>query len=368
MRVLHIISGDIWAGAEVQAFSLICGSARLDSCEVQAIIFNDGVLASNLREAKIPVTILNEHNRSLISVISGCLQVIKAFGPHIVHTHGFKENFLGGIAGRLGRVKGLVRTHHGRGLIGSRGKYNLIELINALFLTDGAIAVSHDLENLLVVFGIPAKKIIVIHNGIAPCEHVSEKKAKALRMELGIENDEWIIGTIGRLVPIKDHQMFLNSAKLILDAGMNVRFVLVGDGNLRDNLEQQVKNLGIDRKVCFAGFREDAKDLLDLFDVFTLSSLHEGIPIALLEAMILGKPVVVTRVGGISEVVRDHVCGMLVPSGDAKSFAEACLKVLQDKVLRDALSENAYKTIQENYSLDIMVNKTRDVYRKVRAV
>jgi len=84
--------------------------------------------------------------------------------------------------------------------------------------------------------------------------------------------------------------------------------------------------------------------------------------------MILGKPVVVTRVGGISEVVRDHVCGMLVPSGDAKSFAEACLKVLQDKVLRDALSENAYKTIQENYSLDIMVNKTRDVYRKVRAV
>lgn len=368
MKVLHIISGDIWAGAEVQAYSLICGYLRMNSCKVQAITFNEGVLASKLREKSIPVSVLDERKLSRVSISSACLQVMRTFKPHIVHTHGFKENFLGGIAARLGRVEGIIRTHHGRGMIGSAGRYDMIERINAWILTDAAIAVSHDLEKFLIELGIPAKKITVIHNGVEPCEHVLEDKAKALRMELGIANDERVIGAIGRLVPIKDHRTFINSAKLILEAELKVRFVLVGDGHLRDDLEQQVRNLGIDRQFCFTGFREDANDLLDLFDVFVLTSIHEGIPIALLEAMSLGKPVVVTCVGGIPEVVKDHVNGMMVPSGDVKAFADACLRVLRDDVLRASLSEHAYREVREKYLLDATVERTQNVYRKARAV
>ncbi len=362
MNVLHIISGDIWAGAEVQACSLIRGCARIVSCKVQVIILNDGVLATKLREAHIPVTILNEHELSLISLVSGCLQVIKAFNPQIVHMHGFKENLLGGIAGRLARVKGLIRTHHGRGLIGGAKKYDMIEHVNAWLFTDIAIAVSHDLKKLLIEFGIPEKKVVVIHNGIEPCKQLTEERIKTLRMELRIAKDDKVIGTIGRMVPIKDHRTFINSAKLIIDSGIKARFVIVGDGHLREELEQQVRDLSLDHHFCFTGFREDANDLLNLFDVFAMTSVHEGVPIALLEAMSLGKPVVATSVGGVPEVLKDHVSGMLVPSGDANLFADACLSMLQNEALRKALSEHAYREIQEEYSLNTMVKKIQDEY------
>jgi glycosyltransferase involved in cell wall biosynthesis len=184
-------------------------------------------------------------------------------------------------------------------------------------------------------------------------------------VELGIPDDMKIIGTVGRLVPIKDHKTFLFGAKLILESEPNVRFVIVGDGPLMAELKKQSYELDIATHVCFTGFREDTDILLNMFDVFCLTSIHEGIPMALLEAMSLGKPIVATRVGGISEVIDDNGSGLLIDSENPQSFADACIKVLRDKNLRASLSERAVSVVKEKFTLDVTVRLTQDLYRRV---
>jgi L-malate glycosyltransferase len=364
VKVLQIISGDIWAGAEVQAFNLIKGISKLGSVNQHVLTFNDGVLSDRIQKEGIPLTILDETNRSLMSLFKSILATIRHIRPDVIHTHGFKENLIGGVAARLSRVQCIVRTYHGKGLIGNIVRYNIIELINARFLTDASIAVSHDLERFLVESGVPLKKITVIHNGIEPCSHLTTDKVKILRTELGVAVDEKVIGTIGRMVTVKDHKTLINGAKLILERYPKVKFLIVGDGPLKEELDQYAHDLGISPSVCFTGFREDAPDLLDLFDIFTLTSLHEGIPMALLEAMSLGKPVVVTRVGGMPEIIKDCVDGILIPSGGTSNFAEACISILQNDTLRASLSEGAQRKVQERFMLEAMVNKTHEIYRQ----
>jgi len=272
---------------------------------------------------------------------------------------------LGGIAARLVQDRVMIRTHHGKGMIGSTQKYNMIERFNANFLTNKIIAVSHDLKRFLQEHGLPAPKITVIHNGIEVHTSVNDKIIKKLCVELGIPDDMKIIGTVGRLVPIKDHKTFLFGAKLILESEPNVRFVIVGDGPLMAELKKQSYELDIATHVCFTGFREDTDILLNMFDVFCLTSIHEGIPMALLEAMSLGKPIVATRVGGISEVIDDNGSGLLIDSENPQSFADACIKVLRDKNLRASLSERAVSVVKEKFTLDVTVRLTQDLYRRV---
>jgi glycosyltransferase involved in cell wall biosynthesis len=238
----------------------------------------------------------------------------------------------------------------------------LIERINAGFLTDEVIAVSHDLKSLLVNFGIPPERITVVHNGIEPLIPLDSSKARALRSELGIAGNEKVVGTVGRLVPIKDHKTLLEGARIILEREPLTRFVIVGDGPDMDSLKNLACDLGIRSRVCFPGFRDDAADLLGLFDIFCLTSLHEGIPMALLEAMSLGLPIVATQVGGVKEVIHDNECGLLVPSRDARSFADACLRVLRNETTRERLSRNAMLRVREGFLLDRTVKSTQDIY------
>ncbi len=365
MNILHIISGDLWAGAEVQAHTLIHAFAKLNSFNMHIITFNEGILTVKLRGEGIPVTVLDEKKQSMISLTSGCFQVMRIFQPDIVHTHGFKENFIGGIAARLSGNRAVIRTHHGKGMIGAALRYNMIECFNARVLTDELIAVSYELKDFLKGFGLPVGKITVIHNGIEMCNSVNVMKVNALRLELGIPDNAKIIGTVGRLVPIKDHKTLLSGAKLILESEPHTRFMIVGDGPLMGELEQQAHELGISPHVCFTGFREDVCDLLDIFDVFCLTSIHEGTPMALLEAMSLGKPIVATRVGGVSEIIDDNGSGLLIDSGNARSFADACIKILRDRNLSASLSEQAVSAVKGRFLLDVTVRLTQDIYWRI---
>lgn len=362
MNILHIISGDLWAGAEVQAFSLIRACRGSDLMKLQVVTFNNGILSENLRKEGIPVTVFDEHMYSMFSLIAGCARLIRSSQSGIVHVHGFKENFVGGIAARLVRHATIIRTHHGKGMVGVGLKYNLIERINAGFLTDEVIAVSQDLKSLLVNFGIPPERITVVHNGIEPLAPLDSSKARALRSELGIAGNEKVIGTVGRLVPIKDHRMLLEGARIILEREPLTRFVIVGDGPDMDSLKNLACDLGITSRVCFPGFRDDAADFLGLFDIFCMTSLHEGIPMALLEAMSLGLPIVATQVGGMKEVIHDNESGLLVSSRNARSFADACLRVLRNETTRERISRNAMLRVREGFLLDRTVKLTQDIY------
>ena len=335
----------------------------MDSVQQHLITFNKGVLSDRIQNEGIPVTILDESGRSHLSLFQAVLATIRHIKPDVVHTHGYKENLLGGFAAKLNRIPNIVRTYHGKSMIGDFMRYNIIELINAYLLMDVSIAVSNDLKRFLVKHGVPSKRITVVHNGIVPCNKITAHEKKILRKNLGIGCDEKIIGTIGRMVAVKDHITFINGAKLVLERLPKVKFMIVGDGPLKEKLEQYVRDLGISSRFYFTGFREDATDLLQLFDIFVLTSLHEGIPLALLEAMSLGKPVVATTVGGIPEVIKDNVDGILIPSGDSKDIAESCIRIFNDDTLRNCLSKKAQHQVQEKFILNAMVKNTFDVYK-----
>jgi L-malate glycosyltransferase len=364
LKVIHVITGDLWAGAEVQASSLIVALRKMYGIDERIISFNEGILSDYLRKNGFNVTVADESIKGIPSLIGVCVKEVATFMPDIIHTHGFKENLIGGIAAKIKGPK-VIRTHHGKGMIGAALRYTMIEQVNARMLTNAMISVSSDLKEFLVASHLPSKKITVIHNGTEPLEPPVNEKLLEIKRELHLPEKSYVIGTIGRLVPVKNHKMFLDAARIISETMPDIRFVIIGDGPLLSQLKSYVLSIGINDNVVFTGFRNDAKLLAGIFDVFALTSKHEGIPMVLLEAMSLGKPVVSTNVGGIPEIIENGGNGILVTPGDSLSFAAACLDILRDDNMRKRISMQAKRDIRQKYSLAVSLKKTFDLYNKV---
>jgi glycosyltransferase involved in cell wall biosynthesis len=147
------------------------------------------------------------------------------------------------------------------------------------------------------------------------------------------------------------------------EQGMDVFFVIVGDGPERNNLKALALSLGIEDRVRFAGFRPNARDFLRIFDAFVLPSIHEGTPMALLEAMHEGIPCVATNVGGIPEILENGQCGIMVPPKSPTELARACGMVLQNGYQRDSLVKRAYERVLRHYDAEASANKVLNVYR-----
>jgi glycosyltransferase involved in cell wall biosynthesis len=181
---------------------------------------------------------------------------------------------------------------------------------------------------------LPMPPVETLHHGLDPAAVATWNDAKGVRAELGIAEDAPVVGNIANFKAAKDHGTLLRAAAKVREAVPGVRFVLVGQGPLEAQARRLAAELDLDGTVVFAGFRTDAQRLAAAFDVFTLSSTYEGLPIALIEAMALGRPAVVTDVGGTPEVVTDGVQGLLVPPRDPAALADGLLRLLGDAELR----------------------------------
>lgn len=353
--ICHVISADLWGGAEAQAAALI---ARLaEHADVRVIVFNRGELYSRMERAGIPVELANERKLGFLGLVRRVHAILGQWRPQVVHAHGFKENLVAGIAARLRGIP-VARTHHGRGMIGAGKRHAYIERFNAALLTDGLIAVSKDLAEFLRSRGISTRKLHVIKNGIAlPPADPGQAPEKP------VMSRTFTVGTVGRLVAVKNHQCLLEAFKRIHEQIRDARLIIVGDGPLAAQLEALAKELGISEQVLFAGFQRDVTRYLRDMDVFVLSSLHEGVPMALLEAMSMYIPVVCTRVGGIPEVIVDNHNGLLVDSDDAGALAAALQRIASDRTFAARLAENARATVTGELSFDSCLSGTISLYR-----
>jgi protein-tyrosine-phosphatase len=189
-----------------------------------------------------------------------------------------------------------------------------------------------------------------------------------VRRELGIDPKAIVIGTAGRLSPVKGHSSLLRAACLILQRRPDARFLIVGSGPLHDALVEQASRLGIAGACVFTGPQHDAHELIAAMDVFVLPSLAEGIPMALLEAMALGTPVVATAVGGVPEVIEDRVSGMLVAPGDEQGLADACLHAMTDREWSSMAAARARRLINERFSHEGSGRALLAAYRSVALV
>jgi len=359
---------DLWAGAEVQLAILLRSLATLADLEVSAILFNEGWLARELRETGVETHVIRETDRNPLSILSELGTYFRRAQVEVVHTHKYKDNVLAALAAIRHRVPYLVRTVHGapEPFAGLRAfkmnVYGVLDGIANRWAVDRLFAVSFALRELLVErFG--SDKVTCIHNGVDLARIRVTTDLLSLRKELGLDPHDFVIGTMGRLHPVKGLEVFLRAARIIKDHGKRAKFIIAGDGPLRGQLQTLAHDCGLAPEALFLGHRSDGNNILGLMDLFVLSSLNEGIPLVLLEAMALTRPVVATAVGGIPEVVEHEISGLLVTAGNHDDLAKGCLRVLDDSTLAQRLGHAGRKRVEEAFSADVMAENVANVYR-----
>ena len=371
LRVCQVMSADLWAGAEVQLATVASYLVERGDIELSAVLFNEGELAVELRRLGVAVTIIDERENGALAILASLTRWLRTHPVDIVHTHRGKDTVLGAVAARFAGASGVVRTVHGlsepwRGWRWLKNEvYEAIDGLTLRCLTDRIVVVSQRMAEGHERSGYPAEKVIAIPNGVHLERVRPARMREEVRLELGIGPAVPLIGTVGRLSPVKGHAHFLEAARLILQREPRARFLVVGDGPLRDQLERTARALGIGDACAFVGARPDVYDLVAAMDVFVLSSLGEGIPMALLEAMALGTPVVATAVGGVPEVVAHRATGLLVASGDEPGLAEACLELARDPGKARTLAARARRAAEQSFSHERNGAALCEVYRGI---
>lgn len=288
--------------------------------------------------------------------------------PDIVHTHTSKAGVLGRVAAWFAGVPVVIHTPHGHIFYGYYGPaiswvIRLFERLLAL-LTDRIVTLTDRGAQEHVRYKIAGpEKFMTIPSGITLSVFRSVRIDPAVkRKELGLPTDGPVIGTVGRLVPIKGHEWLLKAAPLVLAEFPHATFVFLGEGPLLGQLQQVAAGLGISGHVMFLGARQDVPECLAAFDLFAFPSLNEGMGRALIEAMAVGLPAVAARVGGIPDVVADGETGLLVPARDAAALADALLKLLRDPARRQAYGQAARRSMDERFDVKAMVRAIDRLY------
>lgn len=339
LKVLHIISGDRWAGAEVQAYTLL--NQLKNQVTLDVVLMNEGELANKLRKNNINITVLDESNNSSLVIFKLLRQHIKAFKPDVIHTHRQKENVLGGFANLLSTRAASIRTVHGAPEFTPAGfKKILYGLDNFVgkYLQQGIISVSADLSQKLAKT-FPANKIHTVTNGV----DIDEIRNNIKEVEFKQQQPDHIhVGLVGRLDPVKRVDIFLEmSALLLKEHSENLwHFHIFGEGDLLEKLQDQAQQLNITNAVTFHGHRLDISSCISALDAVVMPSDHEGLPMTALEAMALNTPLVAHNVGGLTEVLADHP-EFLVQKQTEEAYKKTLLSTL-DSLTQPLMIKNEY--------------------------
>jgi glycosyltransferase involved in cell wall biosynthesis len=297
--------------------------------------------------------------------------LIRREKPHIVHTHTAKAGFLGRVAARLAGVPVIVHTFHGHVLHGYYGpmKNELLRRVeqSLAWVTDRLVTVSEQVKNELVGYGIAkAEKISVVPLGFDLDPFLnSHAQQGEFRREMGLSDEHKLVGIVGRIFPIKNHALFLESAARIAAQEPAARFVVVGDGVFRPNLENQARELGITDRVLFTGWRRDLPRIYADLNVLVVSSDNEGTPVSAIEAMASSCPVVATRVGGLPDLIQDQKTGRLVPPRDAAALAGAVLGLLNNPQTACELGQNAMEAVRQRFTVQRLLSDMDHLYTEL---
>jgi L-malate glycosyltransferase len=350
----------------VQVASLLRALTR-KQLQLSAILLNGGRLAEELWRSGVEVKVIPESRRNFWQILAEGTAYLRGRGVNILHSHRYKENLLGACLARHCHVPFVVRTQHG-GLEPFGGLHHLkqalirqLDQAVARYATDRVISISDELRNHLVRFVNP-DKIVTIHNGIDTSQvHTTLTMAEAKR-RLAIPESCRVLGVAARLEPIKRLDIFLAAADQIATQLPHTRFVIAGEGSEQSRLRELARTSQLHGRVLFLGHRSDIYDVLRAFDLFVICSDHEGMPMALLEALWLGVPVVARRVGGVPEVIQDGVNGILVEPAEPAALAKACIQVLQDEERQRYLALAGTNLVKEKFDAAGAADKVLKLY------
>ncbi|MGB7538130.1 MAG: glycosyltransferase [Anaerolineales bacterium] len=299
------------------------------------------------------------------------LRIFREWKPDVVHTHTAKAGAVGRAAARCAGVPVIIHTFHGHVLRGyfPRPLERLFRGIERALtrITDRLVTLSPALKTDLVEMGIAGQeKIEVVPLGmdLAPLLGCDARRGE-LRAELGFPSEYPLVGIVGRLVPIKNHRLFLEAARSMVDSGSSARFIAIGDGELRDFLRNLASEMGIADRIRFLGWRKDMVPIYAGLDLLALTSDNEGTPVALIEGMAAGVPVVATAVGGVPDIVRDGITGRLVPPGDPDAMRRAWDAALSEKETTNRMSREARREVEERFGRERMLSAMSALYEEL---
>ncbi|MBI4003951.1 MAG: glycosyltransferase [Candidatus Omnitrophica bacterium] len=368
VKLFFLITGIDMGGAETLLLGL---TTRLDRTRFEPIV---GTLVGGRMIPEFEAAGVRVHNFAMrhkldLGAVWRLRRVLRQERPEILHTHLIHADVLGRLVGRWCRVPVVVSTVHMVEAIRYKWFWKTMDRWTSR-LNDALTAVSEEVKRgVVAVEGLDPARIRVIPNGVefpgAPDPAVRQRHRRQLRLT----EDAWLVGIVAQLYagPRKGHHVLFEAVRRLLPRWPTLHGVVIGDGPSRQSLEAQARALGIAERVRFVGLQRDIPAWLSALDLFVLPSLEEGAPIAVIEAMAAGCPIVATAVGGVPELITDHETGLLVPPGDVDALAEAIATLCADRVLAARLGQAAKERFHERYDLRQVVRRTEALYERLLA-
>lgn len=289
---------------------------------------------------------------------------IQQFRPDILHAHDYKTNVLAALLGRWFGIRTLTTMH---GYVSRGGRLEAYYRLDSRVLRhlDHVIAVSDDLYQMIGELHIPAPRCSFIPNAIDHQQFSRRRSIVEARKHLGLDSSRLLIGAVGRLAEEKGFDRLIQAVDRLLNSGIDTELIIVGEGDERPHLQALIAQCGRGDRIHLLGHRSDVRDLYEAMDVFALSSLREGLPNVLLEAMSLEVPVVATRIAGVPRLIADHVNGLLVQPGSVEELTQSLQRVLGDTELRLRLGLAGRQTIAERFSFAARMKKIEAIYDRL---
>jgi glycosyltransferase involved in cell wall biosynthesis len=352
LRVVHV-TGCLDMGGQEKLLVEFAKHADRDRFELRFVSLESrGLLADEIEAQGWPVTTLNIAPGLRLGLPLRLSKMVRGWQADIVHTHNDRPLIYGAPAARLARVAGVIHTKHGRGAINS-SRQNCLAAWSAR-LTDQFVCVSDDCARLAVEQGVPTSRIATIHNGI------DTRRFAFTQLDVN-----GLAVVVARFSPEKDLATLLHAVALVVRDVPRFQLSIAGDGVESQQLHELAAALQISENVRFLGLVRDVPALLRQARIFVMSSISEGVPLTLLEAMATGLPCVATRVGGIPEALEDGVTGVLVPPRDPPALAAALLQLQCDNELAQRMGNAGRRRVEELFDVRNMVARYERIYQTV---
>jgi glycosyltransferase involved in cell wall biosynthesis len=369
IKILHILGSADRGGSEANTYDLLTHMAKGFLNEL-CCLSERGPVGEDLERDGFRVYYLPLRGPGSIPVVTLKLyRLLQSNRYDIIHLYGLKGNFLGRILGKLSRHEIILGALHSMYPSGTKKDWTLWLDRLTLGLSTGYVSNSQAAIDFLVAHGYDRRKFWLIHNGIdiKPFYWRSEREKETIKRKYNVPLDKPIITCVANLRPAKGHEYLIRALHELKTNGLDFLTLLVGDGQLRGELEELVRELELMEIVWFLGSkdREEIPRILAITDIFVLPSLWEGLPTALIEAMAAGCPVVATAVAGTPEIVNEGRTGFLVSPRDPKALAERMKLLLQDQALCKNMGQAGAKRAKEDFSIERMVREYEALYRQL---
>lgn len=368
LKVLHLISGGDTGGAKTHIFSLMKGLKNLADTKIICFI-KDSFYLDAVKQ-NINIEIIEQKRRSDFSVVEKIAKIVEDENYDIVHCHGARANTVAVFLKPKIKVP-MITTIHSDYLLDFKDNFykNLIFTpINkfALKKFDYYIAITENFKKMLVSRGFKEENIYTMYNGLDyDFENIIISKEEFLKRYNIEPKKRFIVGQVARLDKVKNVKMMIDAANECVKKDSDILFLIAGDGEEREMLENHVKNLHLEENVKFLGYVKENFSFFNAIDINILSSLSESFPYVILESAKLKKPTIATNVGGIPEMIQDGIDGFLVDSKDYKKMAEKILCLKNNLELKNKMGDSIYKRAHEKFSATAMAQTQYNIYKDI---